>query len=57
MNGWQVGLGLGVNIPPGQSKMGCSSPQACVPQILGLVRTEKALGPGQPGWLDHEPRV
>lgn len=35
--------------------MGLSSPQACVPQILGLIRTEKALGPGQPAVLTMSP--
>lgn len=49
-NDWRVGGGLGVSRVLGQSKAaGLSSPQACVLQILGLLRTEKALGLGHLG--------
>lgn len=49
-NDGRVGGGLGVSRVPGQSKAaGLSSPQACVLQILGLLRTEKALGLGHLG--------
>ena len=49
---------LAVNTVPGKGRWrGRASPQACVPQIPGLVGTQKAVSLGQPSLLDCEPRV